>query len=84
MPFFTTPTVDDPLESRHALWGRYKLTRGLTLLVSGSTVIEAQYPNHQDITDNLYDYVYYGGRTYEISDAEAATLIAAGYGSYIT
>jgi hypothetical protein len=82
MPTLTTPTVDDPLETRHPLFGRYKLTRGITLLVTGSTVVEAQYPNQEDL--DLYDFVYMGGRTHEISDDEAATLTDAGYGSYIT
>lgn len=82
MPTLRTPTVNDPLESEHPLWGRYKLSRGVTLLVSGATVIEAQYPNQEDLPS--YDYVYLGGRSYQISDNEAATLIAAGYGGNIT
>lgn len=82
MPTFTTPTVDQPLETEHRLFGRYKLNRGISILVSGSTVVEAQYPNQEDLED--YDFVYLGGRSYEISDDEAATLTAAGYGSYIT
>lgn len=81
MPTLTTPTVDQPLETEHPLFGRYKLNRGITLLVSGPTVIEAQYPAQEDLAD--YDFVYLGGRSYEISDAEAVTLIAAGYGGYI-
>lgn len=84
MPTLTPPTEDQNLETHDRLFGRYKLTRGLTLLVSGSTVILAQYPDHQDIADGLYDFVYLGGRSYDISDAEAATLTAAGYGAYIT
>lgn len=82
MPTLTTPTVEDPLETRHPLFGRYKLTRGVSLLVVGTTVVEVQYPNQEDLDD--YDFVYLGGRAYEISDEEAAVLAAAGYGSYIT
>lgn len=82
MPTFTTPTVDQPLETQHRLFGRYKLNRGISVLVSGSTVIEAQYPNQEDL--DLYDFVYLGGRSYVITTAEAATLAAAGYGAYIT
>lgn len=82
MPTLTTPTADQPLETEHRLFGRYKLNRGISLLVAGSTVIEAQYPNQEDL--DLYDFVYLGGRSYEISDDEAATLTAAGYGGYIT
>ena len=31
-----------------------------------------------------YDKVYYGGHATEVSDEEAASLTAAGYGSFIT
>lgn len=82
MPTLTTPTVDEPLETEHPLFGRYKLTRGVSLLVSGSTVVSAQYPNQEDL--DLYDHVYLGGRSYDITSEEAAVLTAAGYGSYIT
>lgn len=82
MPTLTPPTVDQPLETEHPLFGRYKLTRGLSLLVTGSTVIEVQYPNQDDLDD--YDFVYLGGYSHTISDAEAVTLTNAGYGSYIT
>lgn len=82
MPTLTTPTVDQPLETEHPLFGRYKLTRGISLLVTGSTVVEAQYPNQEDLDD--YDFVYLGGRVYTISAGEATTLTNAGYGAYIT
>lgn len=84
MPTLTPPTEDQSLETHHPLFGRYKLNRGLTLLVSGATVVLAQYPDHQDIADGLYDHVYLGGYTYTISTDEAAVLTAAGYGAYIT
>jgi hypothetical protein len=45
-------------------------------------VTEAQYP-YQDDLDG-YDAVYLGGHVYEITDAEAAVLIAAGYGANIS
>lgn len=82
MPTLTPPTADQPIESEHPLWGRYKLTRGLSLLVSGSTVIEVQYPAQEDLGD--YDHVYIGGYSYTITDDEAAVLTAAGYGAYIS
>lgn len=82
MPTLTPPTEDQEIESSHPLWGRYKLNRGLSLLVSGSTVTLVQYPNQEDL--DQYDYVYLGGYTHTISTAEAATLTAAGYGAYIT
>lgn len=82
MPTLTPPTEDQGIESSHPLWGRYKIKRGLSLLVSGSTVVEVQFPNQEDL--DAYDYVYLGGHIHEITAAEAATLTAAGYGAYIT
>lgn len=82
MPTLTTPTAEQGIESDHPLWGRYRLKRGLTLLVSGSTVIQTQYPNQEDL--DLYDHVYLGGRSYDITSSEAAVLTAAGYGAYIS
>ncbi len=82
MPTLTPPTVDDPIESDHPMWGRYKLTRGVTLLVSGATVTAVQYPAQEDL--GAYDFVYLGGRAHVISTDEAAVLTAAGYGAYIT
>lgn len=82
MPTLTPPTEEQGIETDNPLFGRYRLTRGLSLLVSGSTVTLVQYPAQEDL--DLYDYVYLGGYNHIISDAEAATLTAAGYGAYIT
>lgn len=82
MPTLTTPTTRQGIDTTHPLWRRYSLDVGITLLVSGSTVTEIQYPWQGDLDD--YDYVYLGGREYEISSAEATTLTNAGYGAYIT
>jgi hypothetical protein len=58
------------------------IARGLTLIVNGSTVEATLYPYQ----DTLYDADWYilGGHTQEITDAQAAILIAAGYGDYVT
>ena len=58
------------------------IARGLTLIVNGSTVTATLYPYQ----DTLYDADWYilGGHTQEITDAQAAILIAAGYGDYVT
>ena len=82
MPTFTPPTVDEGIPNAGRLWRFYKITRGVSVLVQGSTVTQTQYPDQQYLDD--FDYVYLGGHSYDISDAEAATLVAAGYGDYIT
>ena len=82
MPTLTTPSTPENLWTRDRLFGRYRLNRGVTLAVKGSTVTQLQYPLQEDLA--TYDFVYQGGRIYTISSAEAATLTAAGYGAYIT
>jgi hypothetical protein len=57
------------------------IPRGLTLIVNGSTVTEVQTPYQDDLASA--DFYYLGGHTYTISDAEAATLIAAGYSEWL-
>lgn len=82
MPTLETPTVDENLWSSHPLWSRYRLARGVTLLVSGSNVYATQYPHQEDLEQ--YDHVYLGGHVHTITPAGAAILTAAGYGDYIT
>lgn len=82
MPTLQTPSEDDYLWTDHPLFSRFRVGRGLSLCVQGDTVTARQYIAQED-WDN-YDQVYLGGHTYEITDAEAAVLSAAGFGSYIT
>ncbi len=82
MPNFLPPRVEEGLATDHPLFRYYKLHRGVTVLVTGSTVTQAQYPSQEDC--EAADRVYLGGHHYTISDAEAAVLTAAGYGAYIT
>jgi hypothetical protein len=58
------------------------VARGVTLIVNGSTVTATLYPYQDDLSNA--DHYYLGGHEYTISDAEAAILTAAGYGSYLT
>lgn len=57
------------------------IARGMTLIVNGTSVEATLYPYQ----DTLYDADWYilGGHTQEITDAQAAILIAAGYGDYV-
>lgn len=76
-----TPTVDEAMDVYTGLWKFYKISRGITLLVSGSTVTETRYPWQEDLLN--YDYVYLGGHEYELTAAEVTILTNAGYGAYI-
>ena len=56
--------------------------RGVSLLVSGSTVTENRTPSQDDLSAS--DYYFLGGHEYTVSDEQAAVLIAAGYADYLT
>jgi len=56
--------------------------RGITLLVTGTTVAENRTPSQDDLADA--DAYYLGGHTYVLDDAEAQILINAGYSEYLT
>ena len=76
---FTPPTVNyrrgtDPL------WGRisHAVGQAVVIYTDGRIVTTSSAPS---ATDDDVDRVWPGGRTYEITDAEAELLIAAGYSS---
>lgn len=81
-PILRTPTIDEHMEVYSGLFRFYQITRGITLLVSGDVVTETRFPWQEDLLN--YDFVYLGGHEYELSGAEVATLMAAGYGAFIT
>jgi hypothetical protein len=58
------------------------IARGLTLIVKNGQVEATLYP-YQD-TLAAADFYILGGHTQQITDAQAAILIAAGYGDYVT
>ena len=57
------------------------IARGVTFIVNGSQVETTLYPYQNDLADA--DWYVLGGHTQEITDAQAAVLIAAGYGDYV-
>lgn len=82
VPTLTPPTRDQGPAALDRLFVRYKIARGVSLLVTGASVVEMQYPSQTDIA--AADHFYQGGMVHTISDAEATTLTNAGYGAYIT
>lgn len=82
MPTLTPPTRDQGPAALDSLFIRYKLARGVSLLVTGATVTQMQYPSQTDIA--AADHFYQGGMVHTISSAEATVLTNAGYGAYIT
>jgi hypothetical protein len=58
------------------------IARGVTLIVKGSAVEATLYPYQDTLADA--DFYILGGHTQEITNAQAAILIAAGYADYVT
>lgn len=77
------PTYEENLWTNNILFGRYRQDRGITLAVSGTTVTQLVYPYQGDVEDANYDYIYWGGHEYPLTDTEVTILTNAGYGAYI-
>lgn len=80
MPHFTPPVVRRPAEStrRDRLFGRLNIPVGITVLKSATGGYEmVEIPSPEQIDNAAIAYI--GGHVYEVSDAEAASLTAAGY-----
>ena len=56
--------------------------RGISLLVTGTTVVENQYPSQDDLAN--VDYYFLGGHVYSITVAQGQFMASKGYGSYLT
>jgi hypothetical protein len=76
------PTQSEGPAGFGRLFWRYRLERGDSLLVFGTTVLRQRTPAVQDTQSA--DYCYLGGHEYYLSEAEYQILYNAGYGPYIT
>jgi hypothetical protein len=74
---FITPSVEEGPIGDHRLFQFYTMLVGVTVLVLDGVVYETRFPQAEDL--ELMDNYYLGGSVYEISDEEAAVLIAHGY-----
>lgn len=74
---FNPPTVEEGPAGLGALFYRYRLLRGISILKIDGQYYEVRTPSGDEI--NEADIFYQGGRNYIVSDSEAAELIAAGY-----
>ncbi len=82
MPTFTPPTREQGPLGEGRFLGRYKLARGISIYVKDNVVTEVQFPWQGTIEADGVRF-YAGGRVHEITDQEAAILIAAGYAAFI-
>ena len=57
------------------------IPRGVTFIVNGANVETTMYPYQNDLADA--DWYVLGGHQQEITDEQAAILIAAGWGDYV-
>ena len=58
------------------------IARGVTIIVKDGVIETTLYPYQNTLADA--DWYILGGHTQEITDAQAAFLIANGYGDYVT
>lgn len=58
------------------------IARGVTLIVKDGIVEATLYPYQNTLADA--DFYFLGGHVYTVTDEQAAILIAAGYGDYLT
>jgi hypothetical protein len=57
------------------------IPRGVSLLVTGTTVVANRTPSQDDLANA--DTYYLGGHVYILDEIQAQILIDAGYGSYL-
>ena len=74
------PTVmEGPSARTTALFSRVRYPHGVSLLVTGSSVVEVRGPSIE--MQREADATYLGGHRYTLTDEQAQPLIDAGYGS---
>jgi len=79
---FKPPTVDESPAGFSRLFWRYRIARGDTILVYGTTTVRTRTPGVDETQDA--DYCYLGGHEYILSQPEYNILVANGYSANIT
>jgi len=74
---FTTPTVSEGPAGEGRLFERFRLVRGITVLKINGEYFEIRFPSQEET--QAAEIAYIGGYSYEVSEAEKASLEAAGY-----
>lgn len=83
MPYtFRTPYVKEGPIGDHRLFYFYKMNRGVSLVKLNNQYVEIRFPSSDTLAQSSEYYI--GGSEYTVSDATAAELTAAGYGSNLT
>ena len=79
---FTPPAVEEAPAGFGWLFWRFRIARGDTILVYGTSIVRERTPG-VDETQNA-DYCYLGGHQYVLSQNEYKILTNAGCGQYMT
>lgn len=80
MPYtFTPPTYTLKPVNAGPLLSRYQFPQAYSVIKRGATYEQVITPSIEQFADPTVDLIYQGGHIYEVSDDEAALLIAAGY-----
>lgn len=67
--------------TRDRLWQRYPITTGITMLINSGAVTLKEYVSDIELRDA--DAYYMGGYRHQITAAEKAVIVSAGYGDLI-
>lgn len=81
MPTFSPPGALERTGHSHPLFGRMRITRGVSVLKSSGVYAQVREPSAEQVEDA--DIAYLGGYSYIVSAGEAAALTAAGYGEWV-
>ena len=76
------PTVDEGPIGGHRLFYFYDQPRGISLLVTGTEVVEQRWPD-QDMM-RAADVTYLGGHEYVITDEAAQIILDSEYADCVT
>lgn len=80
--YFTTPTVEETPMGDGALFSRYKINKGVSVLRINGLYSSYRYPAQTDIATATEFYL--GGTKTLINQQTADALTEQGYGDYIT
>lgn len=77
MYLFEPPVVEEGPAGFGALFSRYRINRGITILKFDGEYYEVRSPSQEEI--NEAEVAYRGGYQYQVTEEEANNLINAGY-----
>ena len=77
MTYVLTLPTEEHAYTDNVLLRRYPIHVGKSLLITGSTGVVTIFPSQADI--DAADFYFGGGRRHELSDAQYAAVVAAGY-----